>query len=87
MLIGLDYDGTITADKAFWKAFIYMARAVGHEVVIVTMRYERETIDDPMGCMVYYTERKAKKPWCDAYLLKIDIWIDDEPAWLMSDSE
>ena len=86
MIIGLDYDGTITRDKAFWKAFIYMIKAVGHEVYIVTMRHEHEPIDMRLDCMVYYTCRKAKKPWCEKNGLNIDIWIDDNPQWVVQDS-
>ena len=85
MIIGLDYDGTITEDKSFWIAFYYMARAAGHDVQVVTMRHESEPITD-FPSMIWYTGRKAKKPWCDANGLKIDVWIDDQPAWLLNDS-
>mgnify|MGYP000633717844 CR=1 FL=1 len=86
MKIGLDYDGTITRDKAFWKAFIYMAKAAGHEVFIVTMRYEHEPVDMRMDCLVYYTERKAKQPFMARQGIQIDIWIDDNPQWVGLDS-
>jgi hypothetical protein len=62
-----------------------MARRCGHEVVVVTMRHDHEVIED-FPAMVYYTGRKAKKPWCDENRIRIDWWIDDQPAWLMSDS-
>jgi len=85
MVIGLDYDGTITEDRAFWFAFYYQARACGHEVVVVTMRYENEVIDD-FPAMIYYTGRKAKRPWCESNGLNIDVWIDDNPHWVDQDS-
>lgn len=85
MIIGLDYDGTVTADRAFWMAFYYQARACGHTVYIVTMRHETEPVTD-FPAMVYYTGRRAKKPWCESNGIKIDVWIDDNPEWLVCDS-
>lgn len=79
MIIALDYDGTYTADPMLWLPFIAMALQRGHRVVCVTMRYPEEAIDMP--CEVVYTSRKAK-----AIAFKADIWIDDNPKWLLSDS-
>lgn len=87
MIIALDYDGTITRDKAFWKEFICMAQNGGHEIVIITMRYEREPIDFDVPCEVYYTGHAAKKPWCEKCGVNIDVWIDDEPHWINKDWE
>ena len=39
MKIALDYDGTITADKDFFKDLILLARKYGHKTTIVTMRH------------------------------------------------
>jgi len=85
MLIGLDYDGTITLHRSFWIAVYYLARAVGVEIIVVTMRYEEEQIKD-FPAMIYYTGRKAKKPWCEKNGLKVDVWIDDNPHWINQDS-
>lgn len=83
--IALDYDGTITKDRALWMAFYFLCRAAGHDVRVVTMRYEHEPICDWPG-IIYYTGRKAKKAWCDKNGIKIDIWIDDNPEWITNDS-
>lgn len=87
MIIGLDYDGTITLHRSFWVAVYYLARACGVEIVVVTMRYDTEeegVYDFP--AMIYYTERKAKKPFMEALGIKIDVWIDDNPNWIFEDS-
>ncbi len=86
MRFGLDYDGTITAAPELWSAFYFTAVALGHEVVVVTMRYpDKEEVKD-FPAKVHYTSRKAKKLWCDENGIKIDVWIDDNPDWLFRDS-
>lgn len=85
MNIGLDYDGTITEDHDFWLAFYYSAKASGHNVTVITMRYPEEVIND-FPAHVIYTSRKAKKNFCDEAGFLIDIWIDDNPRWLLGDS-
>jgi hypothetical protein len=79
MKIALDYDGTYTADPQFWTKVISLAAEHGHTVQCVTMRYSHEPIDVP--CEVIYTARKAKTKVHDA-----DVWIDDEPTWLLWDA-
>lgn len=79
MLIALDYDKTYTADVKLWATFIADARRKGHTVVIVTMRYPSESIDDA-PCKVIYTSRLAKRKFVNA-----DIWIDDSPQWIFED--
>jgi hydroxymethylpyrimidine pyrophosphatase-like HAD family hydrolase len=94
-LIAIDYDGTYTDDPEAWNKVIQVLQAAGHEVICVTMRYGKsqaklwrsaETILDLEGVMIYYTGRKAKKPWCEEQGLNVDIWIDDNPFWVVSDS-
>ena len=82
--IGLDFDGTITADPELWILFVYSALKKGHRVHIVTMRYPTEThkvldIFKDMGLLIVYTSRLAKKPVCEECGIHIDIWIDDNP--------
>ncbi len=36
LTIGLDYDGTITADPNLWSGFIKLCKARGHTIKIVT---------------------------------------------------
>lgn len=85
MRIALDYDGTYTADPGLWDAFIGLAKNRGHEVVCVTMRNVNE-LPEPIGLTFYFTDRKAKVPAMAAEGVKIDIWIDDNPRWLMGDA-
>ena len=84
MRIALDYDGTVTADHAFWIQFVSMAEARGHEVHIVTMRYPHEPIDDytfrAVHGRVQYTSRQLKLPYTLKQNLTFAIWIDDSPG-------
>jgi hypothetical protein len=68
MLIALDYDGTYVSDPPLWDRFIASARASGHRVFIVTMRF-------PSGCRtgrslpgkvdrIVFTSREAKARVC-----------------------
>jgi len=73
--IALDYDGTMTKDFPFWEEFIELAKGMGHEVAIVTKRYEEETIKKDFNVPVYYMCR-INKIFCE---FKPDIWIDNNP--------
>jgi hypothetical protein len=79
MQIALDYDGTYTADKELWDAFIELAQKRGHDVVCVTMRHPTEPIAMPVP--VIYTSRKAKHSFAPSA-----IWIDDKPGWIFHDA-
>ena len=95
--IGLDYDGTYTADPAAWNVVIPLMKMMGYEVYIVTARYEGEgdgigeggkyfsQLEAPQGCTVYYTGRKAKRPYMVARGIAINIWIDDMPEFIAND--
>lgn len=84
MKIALDYDGTYTADPELWDLFIKNAHRRGHTVTIVTMRHSIEKVHVMIDCI--YTGRKAKKTYCENKNIKFDIWIDDNPEWLLVDS-
>ncbi len=81
--IALDYDETYTADKAFWRSFVELAKAHQHHVSFVTFR--RDDICDNNADIEYdakqceidivYSSMKPKRSVLDA-----DIWIDDSPA-------
>lgn len=89
MIIALDYDKTYTADPILWDEFIGCCRLAKHEVICLTMRYPSESIlDGPAqwGCPIYYTSRKAKLIWAKQNNIHVDIWIDDNPAWLFDDA-
>lgn len=84
MRISLDYDGTYTKDPVLWNTFCALAHRLGHEVVCVTMRYPTEPIQVPVP--VIYTSRQAKVQFMEERDLKVDIWIDDRPYWLLNDA-
>lgn len=91
MNIALDYDGTYTADPELWLAFIKTAQSRGHKVYCVTMRWEGEVGSmDPRLLQavdqLFLTARAAKKPYMDSLGIRVDIWIDDMPQWLLNDA-
>ena len=86
MKIALDYDFTYTLDSEFWNDFIANAKKYGHEVICVTMRYGKEEDVVDMPIRVIYTGRKAKRPFLEAMNIRIDIWIDDSPDWIINDA-
>lgn len=87
--ISLDYDNTYTAAPEMWLDFI--KNAPPHvKIYCVTMRWEGEADSmDPRlkaAVPVIFTARQAKRPYCEAQGIKIDIWIDDMPDWIIGDS-
>lgn len=91
MLIALDYDGTYTADPVLWDAFICTATRRGHKVIIATMRFESEPI--VFECEIttkileiIYTGRIAKIEFLEKVGIRPNIWIDDKPGYIFSDS-
>ena len=85
MKIALDYDGTYTADPDFWEKFIKNCEGK-HTIYIVTMRHPHEKFEIKPSIPVIYTSRKAKKLYCEEHGAFFDIWIDDNPEWLFTDS-
>lgn len=91
MNIGLDYDGTITADPNGWMEFIRLFQSRGHNVYIVTMRSPNTPIDPAFANAVhgevYYTDMKAKRPFMENQGIFINVWIDDGPQFVVGDME
>lgn len=91
MIIALDWDGTANQDPFAFAAVVSVLRASGHKVFICTMRYPYETLPQHLlasfGAMeIVYTSRKAKKPFCRAHGIAVDVWIDDQPEFLLRDA-
>lgn len=85
MRIALDYDDTITKDYWLWHDFAVKAMSRGHEVVVVTMRFPHEEIEDWPGRIIY-TCRLAKRKWCqNLHEPDFDVWIDDCPELVDND--
>ena len=92
MLICIDYDETFTADPEFWRLVIGLAQHRDHEVVCATMRYRHEgdeilKVFENLGVPVIFTGRKAKADYVKGAGIYPDIWIDDNPIWLLHDSD
>lgn len=91
--IGLDFDGTITADPQLWIDFVIKALRRKHRVYIVTMRCPTEPhvllkeFETYGGVKIIYTSRQAKRPVCEALGINIDIWIDDNPRAVNEDAQ
>lgn len=86
VVFALDYDGTYTAAPELWDRFIEDAHRRGYTVVCVTMRKPEERLDVDLPCEVIYTSRRAKVPYMKRLGIRVNIWIDDSPHWLLSDA-
>lgn len=91
MNISLDYDGTITRDPEAWLEFVMLMQRQGHTVYIVTMRNEGEARELKQQWSkhvdgIFCTSRKAKRSFMYDRGICIDVWIDDEPGWILTDA-
>lgn len=88
MKIGLDYDGTITADPELWMTFIRACHHRGHEVHIVTMRHAtpneaiRADFHHAVAGRVHYTGHEFKFQHMTKKGIAIQVWIDDAPGMI-----
>lgn len=87
MNISLDYDDTYTRDPDTWIRIIRTFQDAGHLVWCVTMRYESEGADvlASIGqhAPVVFTGRKAKRDFMYERGIRIDVWIDDRPDFIL----
>ena len=86
MVLSLDYDDTYTEDPEFWLDFISRCKLRGHKIYCVTMRDDTTAqLIDPrlhQSVTIFATCGQAKKAYCEARGIRIDIWIDDHPEWI-----
>lgn len=91
MLIALDYDDTYTHDPVLWDAFIANAKARGHEVICVTMRYAKEgmpvvkALSSKVDAIVF-TGRTAKARSVHSLGYYPNVWIEDNPNLILQDA-
>lgn len=87
MNIMIDYDATYTADVELWRRIIPMFLE-NHTVYLVTSR----GMDTPVelandfalwGVRIIYCDYQAKKGVCEEQGINIDIWIDDNPYYIV----
>jgi DNA-binding LacI/PurR family transcriptional regulator len=90
-IICLDYDGSYTEFPELFNDIIIKCKAFGYTVIMATMRHENEkdsgleyieTIVDKL----IFTGRKAKKTHLESIGIKPDLWIDDNPKWILNDA-
>jgi len=91
MKIALDYDDTYTKDPEYWDQLIFIAEEYGHEIFVITNRQGISDEDDEVfnvpidSSNVVFTGGKAKKEFAEDLGIKIDVWIDDEPEYILED--
>lgn len=87
--IALDFDDTFTADPDLWNSFIASAKKRGHTIIIATMRHPSECarvfemVKGVDHANMFFTGRCAKKPFIEARGVFPDIWIDDNPRYIL----
>lgn len=92
--IALDYDSTYTVDPSMWDEFIALAQRMGHNVYVVTMRYDtahesrpvREALESQVEG-IFFTGRKGKRSFMYERGININIWIDDQPDFIIMDAK
>ena len=91
-LICIDYDGTYNMAPELFNYFIIKAKELGYKVIACTMRFESE-IDDGLRQLnnvvdtLYFSKRLAKKKYLAKLGIHPQIWIDDMPEWIFTDSK
>lgn len=91
MNIAIDYDDTYTKDPDTWLRVISILKSAGHNVYCVTMRHPNEfdDFDDRLidiCTSVICTCRQAKARVVEQRGIKIHVWIDDSPKWILFDA-
>ena len=91
MIIAFDYDDTFTRDPDAWTAALSAMKQAGHQIIGVTMRYPEEARGMSMRYValcdkLFFTSRKAKWYFLQERGIKVDVWIDDSPHWIMRDA-
>lgn len=89
MRIGLDFDGTITADPALFACFVIFAKSRGHSVVVVTARRDnhenKAEVQDYLESAgfpeitAFFTSHRSKVEFMKEAGMPVDVWIDDDP--------
>ena len=86
MIIALDYDDTYDRAPPFWDQMIAAAARRGHTVIVVTRRHEHERPVIPAwpDIPIFCTGREPKVRHMRGSGIEVGIWIDDDPAGLLS---
>lgn len=86
MLVGIDYDNTVTLDSHLWHVIIFHIINRGHECVIVSCRTDndknRKEISnwlDNIKIPIILTSHLPKRDYALSLGYNIHVWIDDTP--------
>ncbi len=94
MHIGIDWDGTYDLDIKTWNQVTATFRLHGHKVYLVTARSGDE--DDNYVLLavmrgrvdgIYFTDKQAKEDFMISQGVHIDVWIDNEPRFILEDKD
>lgn len=89
MNIALDFDDTYTADPTLWNLLIDGCHALGHRLYVVTCRHDTpENREDVRVEYIkphrhFFTGHAAKKWFMEQRGIKIDVWIENDPATIL----
>jgi hypothetical protein len=90
MNIALDFDDTYTRDPEGWDYFIKLFQSRGHIIYCVTSRgFDTWEVYATIGEIVgrgkcIFTGFKAKKDWVSKLGIRIDVWINDNPFFILN---
>jgi hypothetical protein len=94
MNIALDFDDTFTRDPDFWLKFVLLCRQSGHQIYCVTARDQNgsQEVYDELGQFIgkencFFTNMSAKKSFMWRKGISIDVWIDDNPWYILNGVE
>lgn len=86
MLIGIDFDGTISADVPTFRQVIQQFLNGGHQIAVVSARNESQASRDEIRSAILQdqipiilTSHNPKQAWCEFHGIHIDIWIENNP--------
>ena len=84
MIIGIDFDDTISSQPHRWVEVIKLFKSFNWTVIVVTFRksncdpkdldFLKEHVDS-----IIFTGQVNKAGFCESCGYKVDIWIDDNP--------
>lgn len=92
MKIAFDYDGMFTLDPTMWIKVMEAIKASNHSIYLVTMRYDtpqeadevRANLPEELITEFVFTGRMSKQPFMSSKGIKIDVWIDNNPFWILN---
>ncbi|HVI42717.1 MAG TPA: hypothetical protein VM577_19085 [Anaerovoracaceae bacterium] len=88
MIIGIDYDGTFSADPEGWSQVIQLMQSRGHKVVCVTGRSDEgewgEQVKKGINGLIpiVFAGSEWKREAAKAKGWDVNVWIDDNPEYI-----